>query len=157
MKATEAAVRKRADAQAARVAAERAYHLAVFAERGCRTGAETRIGALRARLASTASPKIDDFREELAQLWEKTKLIRAETETGVRRNALSDHVQVTRVSSNEPSLVRRLTKITETLRALDALRLEAIDEEALAARIEAMRAAIPEVAFEDLPVAPTAA
>lgn len=94
-----------------------------------------RIGALERQLRATADPAIGEFLVELDDMALATRKERFQTAMYGHRESVT----------NQPSIVARLEGIREARKAAESLMLEVLDEGAVAERIDAIRAGIPEI------------
>lgn len=130
--------------------AEAAFHTAAYAERQAVSSLEGQLGAAEQTLRASASPKIAALQSELL---EAHALIRNNQPAPIlirRRNPLLDRKVTVGSITTAPSAGARMLAIVAAIRQLDGLALEALDEEALRRRLDAILADIPEVVEEQV-------
>ena len=106
----------------------------------------------RSELIETADPLLGSF---LAEMWDALQATReALTSTPHFQRSIGGKNIVTRVTSNQQSVERRLTAITETIAVAEALKLAAVPD--VPKRLEALRGSLPELESETFSVRPGA-
>ncbi|MEK6801915.1 MAG: hypothetical protein AABZ34_04515 [Nitrospirota bacterium] len=103
---------------------------------------DTRISKLEGELRVRASVKIDQFVETWRTLAETERHRSVKGSREIQRSILTDRTWE-RHFSTAPSVVRRLTAIREACCAAEALKLTALDDTELAARLKQLADGIP--------------
>jgi hypothetical protein len=156
-RAMEAAAEKLKTAQAAARAAEAVYIGARVAETTWRTSREGQIGALEGALRASASSRIDALRLDLLEMHSAARNNQPLPMLIRRRNPILDRKVVVGAITSGPSSRAHMSAIVEAIRQLDVIALEALTEEALGRRLDALLAEIPEIVEETVLAAPAVA
>jgi hypothetical protein len=101
-------------------------------------------------LLEGADPAIGSFIDELQDLLQATR--EAATSTPHFQRSIGGKDIVTRVTSNQKSVDRRIAAITDTIAVAEALKLAAVPDVPM--RLEALRGSLPELESETFSVRP---
>ena len=129
------------EAEEALKKAVEAHRVAYVARSNATARFDTQRGQLEARLVETAAPEIDAFCREMLDEWERVRSV-GSTIVPARRNW---HGAMEGGSSNFESVSARLRALQAAPQQAEELKLRALDREELAAELDRIRGAVPQV------------
>jgi uncharacterized coiled-coil DUF342 family protein len=137
----EAAKEEYAERQHALNAAAARWRLCRGRCEGLSASAQVQVDYLRAQLRRSAPPEIDDALDQVDELSEKTREMRAEAREEYKENAWGQP-EVTKCFSSRPSITARLDALRAARQAIDELRYQATPDVGQA--IHDILAAVPD-------------